>query len=54
MFSDLINLFDESSETCVLKSLSTVLHKKTQIITTVTAFNSFTELNFLTIIVQTP
>ena len=38
MLSDLTNLFDESSETCVLKSLSTVLHKKTQIIMTGAVF----------------
>jgi len=32
MFSNLSNLFDESPETCVLKSLSTSRTQKTQII----------------------
>jgi len=38
MFSNLTNLFDESPEICILKSLSTVSHKKTQIIMTSAVF----------------
>ncbi|SVD47730.1 uncharacterized protein METZ01_LOCUS400584 [marine metagenome] len=55
MFSDLTNLFDESPETCVLKSLSTsITQKNSNHHDWCCIFNSFTELNFSTIIVQIP
>jgi len=55
MLSDLTNLFDESPETCVLKSLSTsITQKNSNHHDWCCIFKSFTELNFSTIIVQIP
>ncbi len=54
MLSDLTNLFDESLETCVSKSLSTSVTQKNQIIMTIAVFfNSFNEINFSKTFVQT-
>jgi len=55
MFSDLTNLFDESPETCVLKSLSTsITQKNSNHHDWYCIINPFTELNFSTTIVQIP
>ena len=53
--SNLTNLFNDSPENCILKSLiTTITEKNSNHLVWCCIFNSFTELNFSTIIVQIP